>query len=413
MNFLDYSQAQKVLGGNKIFSAFVYKEEIFHKNCQKFLDFPSAYGHKVRYAIKANPHHRILKLFDQLGLYFDASSEFEFQRALLAGIKPEKIQISSQQLPYRYREDILRYQGVFNACSLRQLKFYGENCPHSHVSLRINPGIGSGSHQKTNVGGRDSSFGIWYEYIQEIQSILKNYNLTLAKIHIHIGSGNNPKIWYQSTEKVLDLVLKHFPSVSTINLGGGFRVSRLKEEEEVDLELLGEKIIPLFQETSQKLGHKLKLEIEPGTALVALAAILLCRVEDIVEVGSNPKAKFVKLNTGMDILSRPIIYGSRHPIQSLKHSSSLSDYFVVGHCCENGDSFSLREDGSLLAYQLPSSLSIGDILEIGGVGAYASSMSLKGYNSFPTAEEYWLNRRGNLEQIKKSEGIEDFISLEM
>jgi cell division protein FtsI/penicillin-binding protein 2 len=74
-------------------------------------------------------------------------------------------------------------KGVFyNACSLHQLEAYGKLFAGKEVSIRINPGLGSGSTQKTDVGGATSSFGIWYEYMDEVKIIREKYNLKPTKI---------------------------------------------------------------------------------------------------------------------------------------------------------------------------------------------------------------------------------------
>lgn len=83
----------------------------------------------------------------------------------------------------------------FNATSLHQLETYGKLFPHTHTSIRVNPGMGSGGTNRTNVGGPASSFGIWHEYLEEAKIIAKKYHLTITKLHTHIGSGSDPEVW--------------------------------------------------------------------------------------------------------------------------------------------------------------------------------------------------------------------------
>jgi diaminopimelate decarboxylase len=77
---------------------YVYSEKELRERAQDFLSFPSAFGHTVRYAMKANPQRNILKIFDNEGLSFDASSDFEVLRILSAGVDASKVQLSSQEL---------------------------------------------------------------------------------------------------------------------------------------------------------------------------------------------------------------------------------------------------------------------------------------------------------------------------
>ena len=160
------------------------------------LAFPNAFGLTVRFAMKACPNASILKIFAQLGLHFDASSGFEVRRALLAGISAERISLSSQELPGDFAE--LLKKGVHaNACSLSQLERIGQALPGHEVGLRFNPGRGSGGTGKTNVGGPDSSFGIWHEWAEQAQVIATKYQLKIVRIHTHIGSGSDPVIWQE------------------------------------------------------------------------------------------------------------------------------------------------------------------------------------------------------------------------
>ena len=63
---------------------YIYSEKELRERAREFMSFPSAYGHSVRYAMKANPQKNILKIFQQEGLLIDASSDFEAIRAMSA-----------------------------------------------------------------------------------------------------------------------------------------------------------------------------------------------------------------------------------------------------------------------------------------------------------------------------------------
>ena len=82
----------------------------------------------------------------------------------------------------------------------------------------------------------------------------------------------------------------------------------------------------------------MKLEIEPGTYIAANSGVLLAKVDDMISTGDNG-FNFLKLNTGMDAITRPALYASRHPIVVVAESVEQADYVVTGHCCESGDVF--------------------------------------------------------------------------
>lgn len=69
-----------------------------------------------------------------MGLCIDASSGYEIQRAMRAGLKPSQISLSSQELPQNFDEYVK--QGVtINACSLSQLDRFGARFPGGEVRL--------------------------------------------------------------------------------------------------------------------------------------------------------------------------------------------------------------------------------------------------------------------------------------
>ncbi|CAN0532877.1 unnamed protein product, partial [Ectocarpus sp. 8 AP-2014] len=101
---------------------------------------------------------------------------------------------SSQELPPDAAELLKMGVGI-NACSLSQLRRIAEEAPGSSVGVRFNPGLGSGGTKSTNVGGPSSSFGIWYEWADEVKEICAGGDLTVSRIHTHIGSGSDPAVW--------------------------------------------------------------------------------------------------------------------------------------------------------------------------------------------------------------------------
>jgi diaminopimelate decarboxylase len=98
LNFLTYDQANKI-AENFETPVYIYSQDKLEQAADDFLAFPSAFGHSVRFAMKANPNRNILKLFNQKGILIDCSSEYEAYRAIAAGYNPEDLQISGQETP--------------------------------------------------------------------------------------------------------------------------------------------------------------------------------------------------------------------------------------------------------------------------------------------------------------------------
>jgi len=413
--------AIEVAGGTPLYAYSLEKLDAAANAC---LAFPNAYGLTVRYAMKACPNQAILNFFHSKGIHIDASSGFECRRAMAAGIPAENISLSTQELPEDFAE--LIDMGVkLNACSVSQLERFAAHYkgnPNVKVGIRVNPGVGSGGFSKsttgfskTNVGGPSSSFGIWHEFIDgRVKEIVQENGLTVERIHTHIGSGSDPAIWQQVAVKSLSFC-KLFPTVDTLNLGGGYKVGRNPGEPTTDLQEIGAPVTEEFRKFAAEQGRELRLEIEPGTYLLAMSGALVATVQDKVETLGESGHVFLKLDAGMTDVLRPSLYGAVHPTTILPASGKTEDIgsesekvVVVGHCCESGDLMTpLPGEPESLGEATLRKASIGDILVMDGSGAYCSGMSTKNYNSFPEAPEVLIDKSGKAHLIRKRQEVTD------
>lgn len=395
---------------------FVYDEATLRANAREVLAFPHAYGLFPRYAMKAAPTAAILRIFNEEGLGIDASSVHEVERAVRAGFGTESISLSTQELAddfIYWAQDGIR----INLCSLNQIDKVGKWGKVRRVGLRFNPGKGSGGNNRTNVGGPASSFGIWKDDLEKTISLCQDYRLVVDRIHTHIGSGSDPEVWKTVASMTLDLA-RSFPSVESINLGGGYKVARMPDEKATDLQEVGKPVKELFEAFANETGRELKLEIEPGTYLLAHACSLVTRIQDVTSTGKDGY-RFLKLDSGMTEILRPSLYGAQHPIHLVcepgqqKFRESI-DQVVVGHCCESGDLLTPApgDPEALSTRNLPRG-EIGDFCVIEGAGAYCSSMAAKNYNSFPEAAEVLRKQDGRLALIRKRQTFDQIIENEV
>ena len=172
--------------------------------------------------------------------------------------RPHAVQIdlSSQEFP-TFFGDLVRQGVKVNCCSLHQLDQYGAAFPGTEVGLRFNPGLGSGGTGKTNVGGPDSSFGIWHEQFPLVQALLTKHKLKAVRIHTHIGSGSDPAVWQRVSGMSINLC-RLFPDVHTLNLGGGYKVGRMAYEKGTDLSLIGTPVVDGFLAFASETGRKVR-----------------------------------------------------------------------------------------------------------------------------------------------------------
>ena len=407
---------------------YIYDEESIRKRCQEMKAMPNAFGLTVRYALKANSTKALIKIIDEEGLYFDASSLNEVKRALMAGVEAKKILLTTQEVPTDQElidiEKLILDGLEYNACSLTQLKKIAPFASREKkaLGLRIHPGVGSGESVTRNTGDNYSSFGLHLSNIEEALAIIKENELHIKRIHVHIGSGGEPRAWKENIHRELSIIESYFPKVEIANFGGGFKVARMNDEENADILSLGEEMKKAIKEYEEKTGKKIHAEVEPGTYIVANAGSLVTSVMDVKRTGKEGFT-FALLDGGMEVLTRPLLYGSQHPFAVLSPEGDLrfseiheftqektESIVLVGRCCESGDSFTLNEDHSIQPRTIVKP-KIGDFLIVGGTGAYASSMSPFNYNShqqiaevlFTNGKTRIIRKRQSLEQLTQNE----------
>ncbi|PIW96867.1 diaminopimelate decarboxylase [Candidatus Kaiserbacteria bacterium CG_4_8_14_3_um_filter_38_9] len=369
---------------------YEYSKGVILKIIETLLSVEFPFGLTVRYAVKANPHPEIIKLLAEKGIMFDTSSSYEATDLLTLGIAGRAISLSSQQSPHNLPE--LLQAGVdFVVTSLHQLETY-INTPNRRdtIAVRINPPVGYGHNNRTSTGGINSSFGIWHEYLDQVLSITKTAGIKINRIHIHFGSGADPSVWEEVAEVAL-AIMERVSEATVLDIGGGFKVHRFGEEKEANMPAILTMFKQKLNEFAKKTGRQLRLEIEPGTYMIAHAGILITTIDDIVDTGSEGYT-FLRLNTGMNDFLRSSLYGARHKIEVITNMTTTKDYVVVGHNCESGDILTPASDNpEEIETRNLKEAKIGDEVRIYDMGAYCASMRAKGYNSFPSAPEYFVD----------------------
>ena len=154
-------------------------------------------------------------------------------------------------------------------------------------------------------------------------------------------------------------------------------------------------------------ARSLHLEIEPGTYLVVNGGFVVATCVDVVDTGRTGYV-FAKLDTGMTEVTRPSLYGAQHPIHVLAEGRDEADVVFVGPCCESGDILTPAPgDPEALAPRRVARPRIGDLVVVGGAGAYCAAMSTINYNSYPQAPEVMLKADGTLELLRRRQHLDE------
>ena len=363
---------------------FVYESSKLRSAAEEMMDLEMPFGSLVRYAAKSNPHQDIVRLFDKMGLHFDAAHPDEAATLLDYGVEGPKISLSSQTLPM---DDILERvieSGVRPvATSLDQITKLGRlGC--DTIAVRISTPRGSGHNNRTTTAGPSSPFGIWHEQLPEVFETATRQGMVIDRLHTHIGSGADPNSWLMAIDSSLEII-EQLPDATTLDIGGGYKIARMPDETPTDIQRVGSVFAVALEAFAAKTGREIALELEPGTYLSGNAGTLIGRVE---EKKATNLYNFLILNTGMNAYLRSALYGAQNDIETLNDAVEREWYLVFGNACESGDILTPAErDPEGLKPRHLKKAEIGDYLAIRGAGAYGLTMAAVRYCHLPEATE--------------------------
>ena len=318
---------------------------------------------QVYYAIKANSHEEVLKAVEREGLNFECVSPGEVRRVLdlFEDIDRERILFTpnfAPQLEYAYALK----EGIWLTLdNLYPLRSWGEVLAGSKVFLRLDTGQGKGHHKHVRTAGLYSKFGIPLAELPEAKKLAEESGVSVVGLHAHIGSGILRSDCWQEIARVLLSAAAEFPDVRYLDLGGGMGVPEKPGQRPLDVELLDEGLAGI-----RSSWPDYEIWLEPGRYLVAEAGVLVTRVTQTKGKGA---VRYIGVDTGMNSLIRPALYGAYHEIANLSRWGDPGSEVVnvVGPICETGDR--LGND------RLLPECAEGDVLLVANAGAYGRVMS--------------------------------------
>ena len=259
--------------------------------------------------------------------------------------------------------------------SLYPFEHWPELLSGHSILLRIDPGCGAGHHKYVCTGGNESKFGIPKANIADVAARAKAHNIRIIGLHAHSGSGIlSPDLWQQTALMLAEETVQ-FPDAHILNLGGGLGVVDKPGQQPLDIKALDTSLLAV----KSRYPH-LSFWLEPGRFFVAESGVILAKVTQSKEKG---RVHFIGIETGMNSLIRPMLYGAYHEIVNLTRLTEEKTGFahIVGPICESADT---------LGYDrlLPTTHE-QDVLLIANTGAYGHCMG-SSYNMRTLATEIVL-----------------------
>ncbi len=382
---------------------YVYNEDIIRKSMRTLKNIITKYPYTANFSMKANSNLTILKMALEEGLNADAMSEGEMRLLLKAGFPADRIFF----VPNNVAVDELRFAVENNIIvsldSIDQLELFGENFPGSECAVRLNPGVGAGHHEKVVTAGKNTKFAITDDLIDEIFNVAGKHDLKIVGINQHVGSlFMDPEPFLQAVRNLLHMAEK-FGKLKFIDFGGGYGVPYHKvseDEQPFDFDTFTKKLEAILDEFVAEAGYAPLFKTEPGRYTTCEGGVLLGRV---FATKTNADKKFAGTDVGMNILTRPSLYGSWHDIEILRDGKPVYEgdrevITVTGNICESGDIIAKERD-------LPV-IKTGDLICVLDAGSYGYSMA-SNYNQRLRPAEVMIMSGGSYELIRKKDTYED------
>ena len=356
---------------------------------------------KIKYACKANTNLSILRLMREIGVELDVVSPGELEMGKIAGYTGEQITFTPSGVPFEEVASAVESGAIVNVDSLPLLEWFGQTYGNTKPCLiRIKPNVAAGGNAKIMTAHADSKFGISVLLLDQILEVVKKYDIKIIGLHQHTGSDIKDAEPFLQVADIIFNTAKHFPDLEIIDLGGGFKVSYLPGDAITDMDLLGKKISERFKAFCEEYGRELQLWFEPGKFLVSESGYLLVKTTVVKE---DPARNFVHVDSGLNHLIRPMMYGSYHHILNLSNpDGDLKPYNVVGYICETDTFASDRE--------LPE-VNAGDILAFLNAGAYGLTMS-SNYNARLRPAEILIDN-GIAKLVRRRETLQDLLQTQL
>jgi len=381
---------------------FVYSAAAIEGAYREFAQALKGRDAQICYSVKANSNLAILALLARLGAGFDIVSGGELARVLAAGGEARKtlfsgVGKSQAEIRFALEKDI----GCINVESEAELarvdavaRSLGKRVP---IALRVNPDIDAKTHPYISTGLRETKFGVAYGDAERLYTQAREKpGIELVGIGCHIGSLlQDPAPFVAAAERLIALVdrlerkgihLKH------VDVGGGIGIRYKDEAPQPPAAFVAGVMAALGARSHNVI-------FDPGRSLVGNAGVLLTRIA-YVKPGSAQR--FLVVDTAMNDLIRPALYGAWHEVKTVKESpAGTAVYDVVGPVCESADF--LAKDRRLAA-------AAGDLLAIMSSGAYAMAMS-SNYNTRPRAAEVLVRGR-EAHLVRRRESVEELFALD-
>lgn len=327
-------------------------------------------GVRVYYAIKANPHRRLIQMLHAMGAGFEVASEEEMNLVLGCGVSSREI-ITSNPLKSVSFIGAAHHAGVeyFAFDSYAEVDKLSAHAPGCKGYVRL---------VVPNEGSQwplSRKFGVETAEAIELLEYAATRKVIPYGITFHVGSQClSQSSWINAIKKskvVWEAVRNRGIELRMLNIGGGFPIEYATDS------------IPPVDELGRVIGRTLKDEFppsieifaEPGRLIVGEAGTM---VSTVVAKARREEENWLYLDIGVFTGLMESIGGIQYPFLTLKDGPQMT-WVVAGPTCDSMDVIAKQ-------VSLPD-LAVGEKVYIPSAGAYTTAYASR-FNGFSLPRIY-------------------------
>ncbi len=288
----------------------IYDEKGIRDNLKRFKKAFLWADFKEYFAVKACPNPHIMKIIKEEGGGADCSSLAELVLSEKVGIKGEDIMFTSNETPFDEYKKASELKAIINLDDITHIPYLEKyvGIPEL-ICFRYNPGpLRTGNAIIGNPV--ESKYGFTKEQLFEGYKKVAAMGAKRFGIHSFIISNELNRASYVETAKMLFEIAVELKNnlgikLEFVNLSGGIGIPYKPEQDEVNLEKLGEEIKDLYDKIVKPNGlDPLKIYSECGRMITGPYGYLVAKAIHKKEIYKN----YIGLDACMANLMRPALY---------------------------------------------------------------------------------------------------------
>ena len=384
----------------------IYDEKAIRQNMRRLCKaFSWAPQFREHFAVKATPNPTIVSMLREEGAGTDCSSLAELFISEEAGVKGERIMLTSNDTPADEFQKARELGAIINLDDISHIDYLEKHAGLPDcLCFRYNPGR---LIKGNDIIGQpeEAKYGLTREQLFEAYRIALDKGVRRFGLHTMVISNELHADSFINTARLMfhlavELKDKFGIKLEFVDLGGGVGIPYRPEEEPVDLEYVGEGVHKAYQEIIEPAGlGSMAIALELGRAITGPYGWLVSTVLHEKKTYKD----YIGLDSCMANLMRPAMYGAYHHITIMGKENDPCEhvYDVTGSLCENNDKFAIDR-------ALPK-IDIGDRLVIHDTGAHGHAMGFN-YNGKLRSAELLLCEDGSVKLIRRAETLDDYFA---